>query len=213
MAGSDLRDLLLCHLEAAFHATLHIRGVYPPELFEPRRVLNLPVRIARHPALKEYVRNSVLSIKEAMLVGVVDKVELVILASLDARAEPVPIERHIFEVSTPLARADEPMSDDDLEAVEQNLRASLASIGLLDHRLPALQCETTFAIVVHTPEQHDLTLNEDLTVSAKWIPEPSAGAATSSYRETFAVKSFSRNSFRLSHYVETIELATADGAS
>lgn len=208
---SDLLDLLLCHLEAAFHATLHVRGVYPPELFETRRVLNLPVCISRHPTLKAYVRNAVLGIKEAMHAGAVDKVELVVLAKMqDPGLEPIPIERHVFDLGDTLPRGGEHMSDDDLEAIEQNLRASLASIGQLDHRLPAIRCETTFAIVVHTPELHDLTQNDDLALAAKWLPETSSTPPTA-YRETFAVKSFSRHAFRLSHYVEAVEIEVSEG--
>ncbi|KAG8470546.1 hypothetical protein KFE25_008967 [Diacronema lutheri] len=205
VANTDVVDMVLCHLEAAFHATLHVRGVYPPELFELRRVLNMPVRISRHPALKAYVRDAVVSIREAMQLAAVDKVELVLLAKgVEPGAEPSPVERHVFDFGAALAHAGEQASDDDLEAIERNLRASLSSVAQLEHRLPALASETTFAIVVHTPESNDLSQNDDLTVSAKWLPESSPSSA-SHYRETYAVKSFSCSTFRLSHYVVSIE--------
>ncbi|KAJ1631851.1 DNA-binding protein [Pavlovales sp. CCMP2436] len=199
--SSDLEDLLMAYLEAAFHATLHARGVYPPELFEPRRVLDVPVRIARHPALKVYLRDAVLSVREAMTKGPVERVELVLLPA--AGFEPVPFERHVFDLgATRLRAAAGEMSDDDLDVVEQGLRASLSHISRLDHRLARPLGETTFAIIVHTPESFDLTRQEDLQLAEKWVPEPIDDAQTGGHREVHAVKHVSLRSFRMSHYVE-----------
>jgi hypothetical protein len=206
MASDPVDDLLLCYLEAAFHATLCVRGVYPPELFEPRKVLNIPVRISRHPALKSYVREAVLSIREAMQLGAVEKVELVVLAveGLDPRSEPVPFERHVFELGPARARGGEDVSDDELEAIERSLTASLSQISRLEHKLDAPSGDCTFAIVVHTPEACDLTRTDDLSIAEKWIHEDASGSQASAYREVHAVKQISHQALRLSHYVEII---------
>ena len=51
--SSTQAEVLLGFLEAAIHTVLYARGVYPPELFELRKQYNVPVRMARHPALRE----------------------------------------------------------------------------------------------------------------------------------------------------------------
>lgn len=198
-------DLMYGYLEAAIHATLHVRGVYPAELFEVRKVMNMPVHISRHPSLKKYVRDAVLSIREARQLEAVERVELVLLAANPEvpTAEHEPFERHVFELGPPRTRGGERATDDELEDVERNLRASLAQIGRLGHRLPAIPPQTSFAIIVLTPESADLTQQEDLSVSAKWVHEGRGREAPAPRREVHAVKQVSRGHFFLSHYVET----------
>lgn len=195
----------MCYLEAAFHATLHVRGVYPTELFEVRKVLNMPVHISRHPALKKYVRDAVLSIREVRQLGAIERVELVLSAPNPEAptAEHDPFERHVFDLGPPRSRGSESLSDDELENIERNLRASLAQIGRLGHRLTEIPSQTSFAIIVHTPESSDLTEQDDLSVSAKWVHESSSRQTSTPHREVHAVKQVSLGHFFLSHYVET----------
>lgn len=192
-------------MEAAFHATLHVRGVYPAELFEVRKVMNTPVHISRHPALKKYVRDAVLSIREARQLGAIERVELALVAASPEAptSEPDPFERHVFEFGAPRSRGSERASDDELEEIERNLRASLAQISRFGHRLAEIPPQTSFAIIVHMPESADLTQQDDLTVAAKWVHESRGRQAPAPYREVHAVKQVSHGHFFLSHYVET----------
>ena len=53
--SAEQAEIVLGFLEAAIHTVLYARGVYPPELFELRKQYNVPVRMARHPALRDYI--------------------------------------------------------------------------------------------------------------------------------------------------------------
>ena len=50
-------------LEVATYLVLFCRGVYPPQIFDERMKYGAPVRIPRHPALRDYVASVVLSLR------------------------------------------------------------------------------------------------------------------------------------------------------
>ncbi len=100
--SAEQAEVLLGFLEAAIHTVLYARGVYPPELFELRKQYNVPVRMARHPALRDYIA-SLLTADELgqwLQRGLVDQLVLAILAP-----DGQPLERFVFELAPLLPAA------------------------------------------------------------------------------------------------------------
>lgn len=201
-------ELLMSYLDAALNATLHVRGVYPAEVFETRKFLNLPVRVSRHPALTAYLRKAVASVGEAMRMGIVDGIVLELLArSHDLpSAEPRPFEQHIFEVKRRAASLGNSVTDDELDQLERGLRASLAQIAQLDQRLPTVPVDTTFAILLHCSDADALTKSDDLAVTAKWVHDhPTSAARDQQGAEVHAVKQVAvPPCIELNHYVRVL---------
>jgi hypothetical protein len=61
--GEDVEAILCEFIEAIIHEVLHLRAIYPAELFARQRLYNIAVRKARHPKLNEYIHGVVQSIK------------------------------------------------------------------------------------------------------------------------------------------------------
>ena len=61
--GEDIEAVLCEFIEAIIHEVLHLRAIYPVELFARQRLYNMAVRKARHPKLNEYIHGVVQSIK------------------------------------------------------------------------------------------------------------------------------------------------------
>jgi hypothetical protein len=100
--SAEQAEVLLGFLEAAIHTVLYARGVYPPELFELRRQYNVPVRMARHPALREYVASLLTAehLGHWLQRGLVDQLVLAILGQ-----DGQPLERFVFELGPLLPTA------------------------------------------------------------------------------------------------------------
>ena len=85
---------VLCEfLEAAVHTAVKVRGVYPPELFERRRLYNVVTYKARHPGLNEYIHETVHSLNPWIRSGALEKLVLVFIDAKDR-----PVERLVFHV-------------------------------------------------------------------------------------------------------------------
>jgi hypothetical protein len=91
-AADVAADVLCEFLEAAVHATLQRRGLYPRDLFELRRVFGVPVQFARPPELVEYVADFVAAVRPMMRTGAAQLLSVVVTT-----AARVPLERHVFE--------------------------------------------------------------------------------------------------------------------
>ena len=63
MNCDDIESALLEFVECVVHETLHLRHIYPAELFQRQRLYNIAVRKARHPKLNDYIHGVVQSIK------------------------------------------------------------------------------------------------------------------------------------------------------
>jgi hypothetical protein len=74
-----MADALLEFLEAAVHTVLHARGLYPPELFERRRLYGscLCPR-ARHPGVCAYVASALAALRAPLLRGALQEVAVVV---------------------------------------------------------------------------------------------------------------------------------------
>jgi len=80
-------------LEAAIHATLHRRGLYPPELFERRSIFGISLlAAARPPALAAYVADFLTALGPLARRGVARQVVLQVLS-----ADATPLEKHVFD--------------------------------------------------------------------------------------------------------------------
>ncbi|CAK9217443.1 unnamed protein product [Sphagnum troendelagicum] len=89
-------DLVCEFLEVAVHLLLCVREIYPPELFERRRYLNLPVQWARHPELRDYIHSAVTNLKIWIQQGVVEKVAVIFV---DNSNQTTALEKFIFDFS------------------------------------------------------------------------------------------------------------------
>ncbi|RKO90681.1 DNA-binding protein [Blyttiomyces helicus] len=98
------KDTLVQFLEAACHYILYVREVYPAgrdltwslqsaDLFEPRRLFNVPVRMSRHPLLNGYIADVLGAVRPDLEKGVVNKI---LLSILDERHTPV--EKFTFQI-------------------------------------------------------------------------------------------------------------------
>ena len=59
----DIEAVLCEFIEAIIHEVLHLRAIYPAELFTRQRLYNIAVRKSRHPKLNDYIHGVVQSIK------------------------------------------------------------------------------------------------------------------------------------------------------
>jgi hypothetical protein len=162
-------EVMLGFLEAAIHTILYTRRVYPPELFEQRRKYNVPVRMARHPALRDYIASLLTSEQLGYWLqqGLVEQLVLAILAP-----DGQPLERFVFELGNMLPAAPRQGGDSDMEdlvaramhhrgtepadgeqlvaAAEGALRACLIRLGGCGRSLhPTAKSELSFSIVLH----------------------------------------------------------------
>ena len=168
--SANQAEVMLSFLETAVHTILYTRAVYPPELFEQRRQYNVPVRMARHPALRDYIA-SLLTPEQLghwLRRGLVEQLVLAILAP-----DGQPLERFVFELGGLLPAAPRQGGGSDMEdlagparhrhgddpaegerlvaAAEGALRACLIRLGGCGRSLHpnATTAELSFSIVLH----------------------------------------------------------------
>ncbi len=87
-------DVLCEFMDAAVHATLCRRGLYPSELFERVSLYGTPVQRVRHPDLEKYVAGVVSAMRQWVRTGAARSLSLVVTA-----ADHTPLERHVFHFS------------------------------------------------------------------------------------------------------------------
>ncbi|KAG8794142.1 hypothetical protein FRC12_000412 [Ceratobasidium sp. 428] len=127
-------------LEAAIHTILFIRGVYPPDLFVRRRKWDVPVYQSRHPALNEYISGAISAVKDQLLMGVVERMVVVIKDNHD-----VALERFIFSLRVMVQPSPMEMNRWDKDTVikdalpflslPQHFRAFLVKLSLVEGQL------------------------------------------------------------------------------
>lgn len=95
--SAEQAEVLLNFLEVAIHTILYARAVYPQELFELRKQYNVPVRMARHPVLRDYISSLLTEdhLGHWLQRGLVDQLVLAILAP-----DGQPLERFVFELAS-----------------------------------------------------------------------------------------------------------------
>ncbi|KAI8057760.1 DNA-binding protein [Syncephalis plumigaleata] len=141
-------DVVCDFLETAIHMILYIRELYPPHLFERQKKYNVPVHVARHPELVEYVKDMIRACRPDLEKGAVERICLVVV-----NKAYTPVERFVFEIDAlidPKSIDKEAVAEGGLTAadVEAYLRAFLLKISLCDAVLHPNPPDCTFALVL-----------------------------------------------------------------
>ncbi|GAQ79837.1 Spindle assembly checkpoint protein [Klebsormidium nitens] len=138
----ELTDIVCEFLEVAIHLILHVRNVYPPEVFERRRYASVPVQWARHPELQEYIHSAVQSLHEWLMQGAVQRV-VVVLRDGSGKA----VEKFVIQVGplAPHAPGSAPIAE-----IEEALRAVLMKLSVLEPPPEELPKDLSWEIVAHT---------------------------------------------------------------
>ncbi|MBW0526157.1 hypothetical protein O181_065872 [Austropuccinia psidii MF-1] len=95
MTFNETLNLIGEFLEVAFHQILHLRNVYPPDLFEQRKKFNIPLVASRHPLLTSYIGDVISQSMEEISKGLVSKLVLAIQDS--TTSPPIPLEQFVFD--------------------------------------------------------------------------------------------------------------------
>ncbi|KAF8338099.1 DNA-binding protein [Cantharellus anzutake] len=148
--GMSYRETAKAITTFAIHTILRVRQVYPPDLFVRRRKYDAPVYQSRHPALNEYIAGAVKAIGEEILLGVVDRIVIVIKDKQER-----PLERLIFSVHNVIyvdnTDVDRPVVNAlNSDSLNLYFRSFLIKLGMLESQLGPLDHhgEITFAIVI-----------------------------------------------------------------
>ena len=209
-AGGAEEALLCEFFAAAAQLILHARRVYPPELFERRRLFDVVVVRSRHPELNDYVDLSVRGVRELLRRGEADAMVVAILAPPAAGAadpQPVVLERFRFELAvTPRRRP--PAADADADALRAQLRGFLLKLHFCDTLLgplPPAAGELSFRIEAHSqPARCAEPLPREL--GAQWeechAPREGEGAAGGGGGAITPLKSMSTDGYSLQLFVQ-----------
>jgi hypothetical protein len=154
-------EAVLEFLEAWVHEVLFARGLYPPALFERRRLYGVAARRARHPELAAYVAAAAGGLRGALAAGALDRVAVAVAAPGGA-----PAERHVLEARL-LARAPGAPAADPAEA-EARLRGCLLRLQHADAALPPPPAGATWELVAHAAGRAALD-------AGAWIEEGGGG--------------------------------------
>ncbi|QDZ24657.1 mitotic spindle assembly checkpoint protein [Chloropicon primus] len=178
-------DIVCEFLEAAVHTALRVKGVYPAEVFERRRLYNVAVSRSRHPGLNTYIKETVFSLKPWI---VQKKLEKLTLVFYEAGSDKV-IERLVFSVK--ILREIEAGSLETFEDLEHMLRAFILKIQVTD----PLKEGSRFELLAYSRSRQD-----DNTV---WVMEDaSSGRVGAGEPKIVPIKSLSSDFLRIQLYSE-----------
>ena len=157
-AHHPLIDALVEFLRVAVHLVLYTRRVYPPEIFERRRYLDVAVFRSRHAKLNEYIDLAVDGARDLLLRGEANSFVLIILGAPAAGGPSVVLERFRFE----LVWVDRAASAS--AAASAELAAQLRGFLLKLH-----VCDT---LLVKLPTAHSLSFELELHSTPARAAEP-----------------------------------------
>ncbi|KAI5055428.1 hypothetical protein GOP47_0028949 [Adiantum capillus-veneris] len=141
--ADEVASLLAEFLEVAITLVLSVRGLYPPEVFERRRYLNVPVPCARHPELREYINSAVTSAIPWIQKGIVEKLAVVIVDKSNT-----PLEKFTFQVQVHQESNGQFMKTE----TEYALRAFFLKLSVSQPFLEPLPPEISWEIVIFSKE-------------------------------------------------------------
>ena len=136
----DATDLLSDFVGAALHLILYARKVYPQEIFERRRFLDVTVFRSRHPELNDHLATIVRGTRHLIERGEADALVVSILGASGADqsgSQPQVLERFRLELRPGAAGA----AVTDLDVLGSHLRAFLLKLHLCDSLLGPLPTE------------------------------------------------------------------------
>jgi mitotic spindle assembly checkpoint protein MAD2B len=153
---SHMLSLLCDFLGVCIHLILHARHVYPRDIFERRRHLDVTVFRSRHPELNEYITQVVEGARHLMERGEADA--LVISIHTTGSSSTTVLERFRFDIRlTTSARINEDM-------LRTQLRGFLLKLQVCDSLLAPLPSESglSFTVELHSNE----------TTASQPLPDP-----------------------------------------
>lgn len=165
-------DIVAELLEIAIHNILYSRKIYPEGAFQKSRKYNIPVQVAVHPQVVDYIDSCVMTVHKLLQRNELRKMVLHIVDSSHR-----PMEQFVFEVSVPVegaraGRVSKPEEDSYLLDVEAAARAICLKVTTSDSVLQDNPEGCSFSIQLHVAESTAmrLSLSEDLDdQSFPWI--------------------------------------------
>lgn len=136
-------------VEAVIHQILHLRRIYKPELFERHRLYGITTRKSRHPDLNEYVHSIAISLKGALLQGLLHKVTVNILGQ-----DGMLVERYVLQSKVTVPK----IVDLDPVELEHALRGFLLKLQFADAWMKPLPQGCTFEVAAYTTDRSSLPL-------------------------------------------------------
>ena len=176
-----LTSMLGSFLETAIHELLYLRSLYPHDAFSPSRHLQIAVHACRHPAVVDYIYDTLKVAVPSIISGEVDALYLIFWDESTGAL----YERYSFEFDSSFMRDDEynnvisgassvfnNMNTDIgivIQELERSLRDVLLSIMSLDgsdlgrrRGVKNFTDTTTFKICLHTKKKSEENNNRDI---------------------------------------------------
>eukprot|EP01137_Pigoraptor_chileana_P036738 Opistho-2@32832 len=169
--------------EVAIHTILYVRGVYPKEIFEPRKKFGVLVWRSRHPGLNEYISDAVADVRSLAEHGLVRKACVVIVSPSQRRT----VERFVFDIAyLPVdacggevgggerldAHVSGACSPEDAEAAFRGILARVAGCTRPVTASAQTPDDAEFRIVVHADPAH----GSGSTINGASVATPPQGA-------------------------------------
>lgn len=158
-------------IEVAIHTILHVRQVYPPDLFIRRKKYDTPVFQSRHPTLNEYISGAIKAVSDEMAQGTVEKVVMVI-----RNKEHVALERFIFSVENmvevePFNRGTRIENAMTAKSLVQYFRSFLIKLSMLECQLGQMNLgdDISFAILLELKDKAAPSVSHT-TDPPPWVP-------------------------------------------
>ncbi|KAI8047967.1 DNA-binding protein [Gilbertella persicaria] len=189
----DIIDLTCEFLETWFHQILYKRNIYPRAIFETQKKFQVPVKVATHPDVQEYIASFVQSCHPLLEKGLVKFISLTVL-----KDDNVAEEKFVFEINSILNTVDIPLeilqeseSIYTMGDLEQHLRACLIKLGSVVQE--STDNDRRFALSIETvqdgyPQQGTID----------WIP---AGENHHPWAKLIPLKSAPMDLFRFNTFV------------
>jgi mitotic spindle assembly checkpoint protein MAD2B len=128
----DLSDVIIEFLEVAIHQVLYYRKIYPSVLFESRIKYGIHVFQSRHPEMNAYIKQVLHEAKALLVRGLIER----LLMTFKEQDRVIDIVSIACRLNTN-SRMNEhlPMTKEQVERLEEELRSILLRITLLDSQL------------------------------------------------------------------------------
>ncbi|DBB04621.1 hypothetical protein WJX77_012570 [Trebouxia sp. C0004] len=136
-------------VEAVIHQILHLRRIYRPELFERHRLYGITTRRSRHPDLNEYIHSIAISLKGALLQGLLNKVTVNVLGQ-----DGMLVERYVLQSKVTVPK----LVDLDPVELEHALRGFLLKLQFADAWMKPLPQGCAFEVAAYTTDRSSLPL-------------------------------------------------------
>nr|XP_039251189.1 mitotic spindle assembly checkpoint protein MAD2B-like [Styela clava] len=155
-------EILVEFMEVAIHQILYSRKLYPEEIFILRKKYNIPIHIASHPGLKDYISSTLSSVQNLLQKKEICRVSLLV------EDGDVPVENFLFEVNI---LRDIMRKEFEYSELEQSLRSFILKISASGSQMEPLKDTCTFEILVACAAdcEADLNVLSNQDDNIKWI--------------------------------------------